>query len=191
MKISGIYKITNIITKKFYIGSSSDIHQRWNEHRSLLNRKVHSNKKFIHAWHKYGIDNFMFEIIEIVDEEKLLEIEQKYLDILKPHHRKIGYNLNPTVGGGNVFAMLSSKCQNEIREKCALTGRGKFNPMFGKNHLPETIAKQKQKAKGRFSLPWFQEKYGNSLGLQKYNDRCLFLKNRKINYSHPKVDIKI
>ena len=178
MKISGIYKITHLYNGMFYIGSSNDIHQRWNEHRSLLNRRLHSNKKLTHSWHKYGIDLFKFEIIEEVNDDKLIEIEQKYLNDLRPFDRKIGYNLNPIAGGGDVFGLMTSKEQEEFKRKC--TKWGSENGMFGKSHTNDTRLKQKDKAKGRFSLPWFQHRYGVDIGSQKYNDRCLFLKNRKI-----------
>ncbi len=39
----------------------------------------------------------------------------------------------------------------------------------------------KDKAKGRFTLPWYIQKYGEELGTQKYNDRCQALKNRNYN----------
>ena len=59
--------------------------------------------------------------------------------------------------------------------------------MFGRKHTEDTINKQKNKAKGRFSLEWFVNKYGNEEGNKKYEERRQFLKNRKINYSYPKI----
>lgn len=50
----GIYKITNLINNKFYIGSSSDLKKRLYEHRRELNLGVQANKHLQSAWNKYG-----------------------------------------------------------------------------------------------------------------------------------------
>ena len=42
--ISGIYKITNKVDGKFYIGSSKNLHKRWLSHRSELRRNHHCNQ---------------------------------------------------------------------------------------------------------------------------------------------------
>lgn len=43
--------------------------------------------------------------------------------------------------------------------------------MFGRSHSEDSKNKQKEKAKGRFSLDWFIDRYGEIDGLQRYNDR--------------------
>ena len=43
MKISGVYKITNIITGDFYIGSSKDIKHRWTAHKAPSRWNEHPN----------------------------------------------------------------------------------------------------------------------------------------------------
>ena len=59
----GIYKITNQITNKVYIGQSINIQYRWKQHKQQAknNRK---NNKLYQAMRKYGIENFLFEVIE-------------------------------------------------------------------------------------------------------------------------------
>jgi len=100
--IVGIYKITNAINGKFYIGSSKNIKQRWSLHRSHLNKNKHNNLHLQRAWNKHGKDNFIFEIIEVTGVEILLEKEQDYLNILTPWNNQIGYNVNKIAGGGGV-----------------------------------------------------------------------------------------
>lgn len=78
--ISGIYKITNVINNKIYIGSSNNVYKRKNEHFSSLKANTHCNKHLQRAYNIYGKDNFKFEIIETCKENDLLIIEQKYLD---------------------------------------------------------------------------------------------------------------
>jgi hypothetical protein len=52
--------------------------------------------------------------------------------------------------------------------------------MFGKKHGQDTIMEMKKKAAGRFSLPWFQDKYGDIEGQVKYDERCTMLGNRNM-----------
>ena len=59
--------------------------------------------------------------------------------------------------------------------------KGKANGMFGKKHTAEARQKQKEKAKGRFSLPWFIDRYGKVKGTKKYKARCKWLSERKMN----------
>ena len=54
---SGIYKITNKITQKIYIGSSKNIRKRWKAHRTLLNREKHYNEYLLAAYKKYRKEN--------------------------------------------------------------------------------------------------------------------------------------
>lgn len=90
-KISGIYKITNLITQDFYIGSSIDITKRKYVHFYRF-RKVVGNSIMKNAFIKYGPENFKFEIVEKVSDISELQVrEQYYCDTLKPKYniRKI------------------------------------------------------------------------------------------------------
>jgi group I intron endonuclease len=83
LKISGIYKITNIVNNKFYIGSSVDIYHRLKHHYSDLKNNKHGNKYFLRSYIKYGKNNFNVEILEEVPKELLLIKEQYYKDLYK------------------------------------------------------------------------------------------------------------
>ena len=71
IKVCGIYKITNKINGKCYIGQSNDIHRRWKQELAP-NAKL--NPHLARAFEKYGIDNFEFEIIEECQREQLNQI---------------------------------------------------------------------------------------------------------------------
>ena len=59
--MKSIYKITNLINNKVYIGQSVHPERRWHEHIWGNNKY----KSYIHsAIKKYGVENFLFEIIE-------------------------------------------------------------------------------------------------------------------------------
>jgi len=186
---SGIYKITNEVNGKFYIGSSTDIDYRWEvEHKGSLNRNQHINPKLQHAWNFYGEDKFTIVILEEIKPEKLrlLEREQYYLDLWKPYHRTIGYNICPTASGGDnlKYHPRGKEIMQEWRDKYSKLYVGEGNPMFGKRHSIKTIDDMKKKSIGRYTLDWFINRYGEKKGKMKFQERNLMLKNRKINYSY-------
>jgi len=86
-KIPGIYKITNLINGKFYIGSTKNLYKRSREHYSKLNTSTHPNKKLLNSVEKYGIENFKFEPIHSHCEIKdLLVLEGRYISNLSPEY---------------------------------------------------------------------------------------------------------
>lgn len=87
---SGIYKITNNINGKIYIGQSVHIERRWNEHKRPSGTSMISI-----AIKKYGIENFSFEILENItpDQRQLMDEREAYYI---QHYNSIapyGYNL--------------------------------------------------------------------------------------------------
>ena len=83
-KISGIYKITNTVTGDFYIGSSKNVKQRLAAHKCQSTLAQCPNNPMYLDMRKYGVDKFVFEILEVVEVEKLKEIEQQFIETLKP-----------------------------------------------------------------------------------------------------------
>lgn len=94
-KVCGIYKITNNINGKCYIGQSIDIYYRWFTHQNPKIWQSDKGKALYRAFIKYGIDNFMFEIIEVCPRKKLDEREKHWISFYKSY--KDGYNM--TKGG--------------------------------------------------------------------------------------------
>lgn len=58
-----IYKITNQLNNKCYIGQTTDYKRRFQEHKNL-GYGIEENKLLYYAIKKYGIENFSFEVIE-------------------------------------------------------------------------------------------------------------------------------
>jgi len=185
---SGIYKITNEITGKFYIGSAKDIDWRWYEHKRDLRLKSHCNPKLQHSWDFYGEDKFTFTVLEEVEptQEKLFEREQYYLDTFKPYIRGMGYNISPTASGGDNITYHPDR--DAFIQKMSGISSGENNPMFGRTHSNDTIGEMKEKAKGRFTLEWFIDRYGKREGKKRFMSRNHMLKNRKINYSYKNIN---
>lgn len=87
--ISGIYKITNTITGDFYIGSSNNVKRRWKEHKKPSTWKRYPNYLMYMDMKKYGLDKFVLEILAEVEEEHLKEVEQQFIQTLKPTYNQM------------------------------------------------------------------------------------------------------
>lgn len=77
----GIYRITNIINNKVYIGQSINIEDRFAHHRSSLSHNRHENEHLQRSWNKYGAQHFMFEVLEECSEEELDSKERYYINL--------------------------------------------------------------------------------------------------------------
>ena len=84
MKISAVYKITNTVTNDFYIGSSKNIKSRWAVHKCQSKWNECPNNPMYLDMRKYGIDKFAFQILAEVEEDKLKEKEQEFIETLNP-----------------------------------------------------------------------------------------------------------
>ena len=83
--ISGIYKVTNLTTNEFYIGSSKNIESRWAYHKAKFKSNEETFNKLYLDFKKYGLESFKFKIIERCS-TNIKEKEQEYIDKLKPHY---------------------------------------------------------------------------------------------------------
>ena len=75
-----IYKIENIVTGRIYIGSTKHGNERLRKHFNLLVNGNHPNKYLQNSWNKHGSHNFVFTLLEEVDDALLIEIEQSYIN---------------------------------------------------------------------------------------------------------------
>ena len=170
-----IYKFENKINGKVYIGRTDDFNRRLIEHRA----SVKSGKGYtLHdAIRKYGWENFEYGVID--QAETLQDVVAKELEyIVKYNSVRTGYNSTlETNTGGNTWAGRQDTPEylEFVDRMSKINNEGR---MHGKVHNDDSIEKMKEKAKGRFTLPWYIERYGEQEGTDKYNARCLALKNR-------------
>lgn len=159
--LCGIYKITNSVNGKVYIGQSINMKARWKDHINTLNRNDSHSILLQRAWNKYGGENFYFEILELCAEDMLDEIETKYIELYDA--RNIGYNIEP---GGNSNKYLSEATKQKIREahlgrrhstetrrKMSESRTGINNGMYGKTHSEESKRKMSAAKKGKSGHP--------------------------------------
>jgi group I intron endonuclease len=112
----GIYKIINIITGDYYIGSSLNLHNRYKNHVYKLNKQNHRNNILNRAWKKYGQNSFVFVVIEKTNlqHKELRELEQKYLDALNPF-----YNISKRADCPYMGKEHFDKMKRAVAEKCS------------------------------------------------------------------------
>ena len=136
----GIYKITNKLNGKVYIGQSIDIDTRWRQH---CNAK---DDMLIHkSIQKYGAENFSFEVLLECPAEMLNDWERDMIalyDCISPN----GYNL--TEGGGGC------KCSEETRLKMSEAKKGK--PSWNKG-IPCSKEHKRKISEARKGIPLSEE----------------------------------
>ncbi len=113
-----IYKITNRITNKIYIGKSTDSrnHKKISYYGSglLINRSIE----------KYGIDNFDKDIIEeCKNNDELCEREKYWIKFYNSTDVNLGYNISAGGDGGDTFSNHPNL--DEIKEKISSTLKGR------------------------------------------------------------------
>lgn len=135
----GIYKITNLINNKVYIGQSINIERRWTQEKA---RQV--NTYLCHAFNFYGIDNFKFEILEILKNDKniLDDRERFYIKKYKSNNLHYGYNL--TTGGEGCHGF---KFTEEQKAEMSRKNSGINSAWYGRKHTAETRKKMSEAAK--------------------------------------------
>lgn len=112
MKNLLIYKITNKINGKVYIGQTCQgLQKRKGEHIYRFNLGERDHKLYL-AMRKYGLENFAFEIIcNVFDKNHLNELEKYF--IKKYDSFNHGYNM--TIGGDSVSEETRKKISSALK----------------------------------------------------------------------------
>lgn len=165
--IIGVYKITNTISGRYYIGYSKDIEKRFSIHRYKLNRNIHDNVFLQRAYNLDGINNFNYEILHRY--ETIKEAQEKELIYLNDLNiRNVLYNLNFNNSGGDITSMHPDKDQIYKRISATLLKKnselsvderklkwgfkGEKNGMFGKTHTESARKKISELNKGNHTF---------------------------------------
>lgn len=181
----GIYRYTNIINGKRYIGQSVDIEGRYKHH--IRSSKEDIPKTLIDkAIAKYGLANFRFEILEYCSKEELDEreiywINYYYTFLLRKDGLGYGYNMSEGGSFGsepyNKGKHLSEEQKKKISISCSFYkgtlhsqyGRHKSddtkqklrNANLGKKQSKETIEKRRKKLTGIVKSDEFKQRMSN------------------------------
>jgi hypothetical protein len=111
-----LYKITNLINNKIYIGMhrTYDINDGYMGSGKILKRAIKKN----------GIENFKKEILFIFDNEK--EMSDKEAEIVNEDFCKKDDNYNIATGGSGGDTLTFNPNINEIKKKMSEKGKGKI-----------------------------------------------------------------
>ncbi len=165
-----IYKITNILNNKIYIGKDTTSDPNYFGSGLIITRSIT----------KYGIENFTKEVIDETDDyEELSKKEIYWIDKYNSTDRNVGYNISKGGDGGDVFT--NHPDIELIKEKIS-----KNNPKTGKTYEEafgeEKSSKYKQKLKKNLhkNILSLQVKEKQNKKWKEYNDnfknRCQFIK---------------
>ena len=172
---SVIYKITNNVNNKIYIGKSSNIKRRLSQYSYMIKFNLLHNSHLQASIIKYGREKFNFEILEFSNEESLNNREKYWIDFYKSHNPNFGYN--KTFGGDGLVAT------EEIRLKIS-------NSLIGITHSEERRLHQSESHKGKTLSDETKFNQSTSQKIRFQNDNEIF-KHRLAMSKEPIVQLEL
>lgn len=144
--ITGIYKITNMLNGKYYVGSSCNMYHRWNRHKYIAElTEQYKNVPLYKAMRKYGIENFSLKPILFCEKENLLFYEQLLLNKLA--NREQSYNISK-----NAMAPFTGQTHSELaKQKISLALK---NKPFTDEHKKNLSIAMKSSKNNKGKIPW-------------------------------------
>ncbi|MFA6018562.1 MAG: NUMOD3 domain-containing DNA-binding protein [Patescibacteria group bacterium] len=163
-----LYKITNVLNMKVYVGQTYDFAQRKAGH-VYASKDVSNERPLYRSMRKHGTENFLFEVIEECTDDQVDDREKFWIAHYDSRNPEKGYNLDPGGRGCSVEGRRrlsdalkgNTHCvgrvlSTETREKLSKAGKGTKKswvaernkslsagetPFFGKHHSKEVKAK--------------------------------------------------
>ena len=167
---AGIYKIKNTENNKCYIGSAISLKRRAYEHFSALRANRHFNFHLQSSFNIHGEPKFIFEVLEICDQNMLIDRENFHISQQKSNTPENGYNME-LAGATWLGKKHKPETIQKIREARARQVFSKesilksANSRTGRkmNFSPEILKKLSEKAKTMdksfTKTPEFRKKY--------------------------------
>lgn len=105
-----LYKITNRVNGKMYIGITKNPNVRKNQHWNFEKRFNGKSISILYqAMRKYGKDSFEFSIICIGSKSYILDLETKVISLYRTQEKHFGYNIKPGGEAGRGYSIKTSK----------------------------------------------------------------------------------
>lgn len=172
--IGYIYRITNKINGKMYIGQTHNYYKtRWSQHKKEAFKKHRKsyNYPLYKSFRKYGIDNFEFKVIEICLIEELDAREIYWIKYYNTYSN--GYNCTLGGKGKSVNQFDEDKIIEEYKEtknmsqisKAHNCSRNTIKNILLKNNVNLKAIKDNNKDKG-FTILQYDKKFNL---LRKFN----------------------
>lgn len=151
--LAGIYMVLNTINNNCYIGSASTNKFLWRLKCHLWYNHPNLGSKIVkQAVNKYGLNNFLFIILEIIDinskdmKSELIKSENKYINMYLPKYN-ILKNAYTSLGYKHTEESRKLMKENYSDERREMIG--KLN--LGKKFTEETLDKMRKAALNRLS----------------------------------------
>jgi group I intron endonuclease len=159
-----IYKITNRINGKVYIGQTiqKNPKMRWYEHCAAARNNV--QQYLYQSMRKHGVDAFSWEVIDKTDSlEKLNQLETKWIE----YYRSLVECYNHRDGGDNSLHSELSKQRMSEAQKAAHARRRETNGGIEKTKTRvQTVKTWASSKKGKPSKKWSEE------AKAKFSEKC-------------------
>jgi group I intron endonuclease len=157
MKQIGIYKITSP-TGRVYIGQSVNIERRFNTYEKLnCKQQIRLYNSFL----KYGIENHVFEIIELCEEKELNKRERFFQEKFNVLEKGLNCKLTKTKD-------RSGKLSEETKKKLSELQKGRKRTIEQKKQISKTLKGNTPWNKGKKGLQKVWNK--GKKGLQKHSE---------------------
>lgn len=166
--MTGIYKITNKINGKCYIGQSIDIETRLKQHQ----KKIGSEENPMYVDFKtYGLENFSFEVLQECDRQYLNDREAYWSEYYNSFNE--GYNL--TKGGGGKFGhdRFISTTESNISNLVITFLNGLLDEKIEKLDKKGISIENKDSYQKR--IVYLKEKYQENKDKQEYIKQLIYL----------------
>ena len=194
---TGIYKITNIISGKCYVGQAVDIRARLMQH---ANNK-HSNKIVLYkSIEKYGIDNFQIQVLATINtfgktqneiKKELNFLECFYIELYDSY--KNGYNMTPGGDSGRLGFKHSKEAIEKIRK-----AHENYKPKraydiskitYGYDLLTKTIIEGESIADASHKTGVDYRSIGQICNNSRYKEGGRFISQKRWLFSFDKIDL--
>lgn len=182
-KIYYLYSITNLINNRVYIGQTVRPKERWTQHKTYV--KKNKLIQYIHrAMSKYGIENFIYEVIAMC--RTLEDTNYTEVELIKQYNsrnKEFGYNLAP--GGETAWNLGLPKELNP------LTGiprseetRKKISEGSIEKIMPPCSEERKKKMSDKYIGRALSKEWKDKIGEGNNGKICSEETKKKLSISH-------
>jgi group I intron endonuclease len=179
-----IYKVINISNNKIYIGKSDKTLENRKYMHEYLALYKNSNYLFHKAIRKYGSNNFIWEIVEEIENEVVLnDKEIFYIDHFKSKYNQNGYNVADGGKGGDWISNHPNLI--EIKKKISEKVKNNYKDESFKKLMKERIEKRTEKVNKKIYEDLIN-KYGKEKADEIYKEKQ-DIKNHKFKMKNDPI----
>lgn len=160
-KLSGIYKITNTINNKVYIGKTINFQKRYIAYKAGFKKKDvrKINQYFLNSIEKHGPQSFTFEIVEVCPVEILADRELYWMTAHNSTDQTFGYNLRMDSSTGMItHETTREKISKRVKQEYANGTRSAeavgafFSEMWKDDELKDQMRHQVSESRRSFFI---------------------------------------